>query len=949
MTSGSMDRVAGDLARADGTTPAFDPVAVLTPLLRERNRAGHAWRITRDQLWCRVSPAGGDLPGQGWKLHVSATPVAAAEILEKVAPVLLRHGLDFKVAASADRVRELVSRQYDRASAGKFITVYPRETEHLRAIAAELHDVTAGLPGPRILSDRPFRPGSLVHYRYGGFRPVLVLGDNGVYRPTLVDAEGRRVPDVREPWYTPPAGVADPFETSPAAADRPACAAEKDRPARPVVIGDRFVVQAALRLSTKGGVFRATDRNTGRRVVVKQGRAHIDATALGTDVRDLLRNEGEMLDRLAPLGLTPEKVSFLTEDGHVFLVQEQLDGVPLRLWNLRARARGGAPAQETVLDLARRLTDLLSRVHASGVVLRDLTPDNVFVAPDGELRLIDLELAARAGVPAPGGGTAGYGAPEQLDPGPGRRALPDPSADLYSLGAVLFLVVTGTEPLLAPDRPAGRPAWRRLEGRLASLAPHSPVVRRLAPLVLGLLHDDPRRRWSLERVRTFLTDGPAPGAPRSVRAPHGPAAAPGADAERLLRDGLRHLLDTLRPDDPERLWPAEGFAATTDPCNVYYGSAGLLGVLTRAARTHPRDGRLRETVGTVAAWTLERAAREPRLLPGLHFGRSGTAWALLDAGLLLADDAVVAAARDMALRVPVTGPVPDVVHGTAGAGLAQAHFLARTGDERFRERTARCADAILAAADDRAGPRWTVPSEDGPAARPVVHHGFAHGAAGIGTFLLEAFRAVGDPRYLATAVRAGDALTEAAVEDRGALRWTAGPDDTVALTNWCSGSAGVGTFLLRLWQVTGDPRHLRAARGAAEAVHADRWMLPPAACHGVSGNAELLLDLADATGENRHRRRAHQAVEAVLSRTALRDGLLLPADDTLRGVSTGHHTGVGGVVGFLLRLLRGGPRAWLPDTLAAAPSTAVRAPGRAPCDVPLPTGKSGTLTKGDRP
>ncbi|MYR62357.1 serine/threonine protein kinase, partial [Streptomyces sp. SID625] len=146
----------------------------------------------------------------------------------------------------------------------------------------------------------------------------------------------------------------------------------------------------------------------------------------------------------------------------------------------------------------------------------------------------------------------------------------------------------------------------------------------------------------------------------------------------------------------------------------------------------------------------------------------------------------------------------------------------------------------------------------------------------------------------------------------------------------------------------GEDRYLEAARGAAEAVHADRWLLPPSSCHGVAGNAELLLDLADATGEDRHRLRAHDAVEAVLSRTALRGGLLLPADDTLREVSTGHHTGLGGVLGFLLRLLHGGPRLWLPDPSRAAPSTAVRAPGRGPCDAPLPPGETGALTRGDR-
>ena len=73
--------------------------------------------------------------------------------------------------------------------------------------------------------------------------------------------------------------------------------------------------------------------------------------------------------------------------------------------------------------------DLVAAVHREGVVIRDLTPANVLVRDDGELRLIDLELA---GVPAEDvvpGGSPGYAAPEQWT---ARRTTT--AADLHSLG-----------------------------------------------------------------------------------------------------------------------------------------------------------------------------------------------------------------------------------------------------------------------------------------------------------------------------------------------------------------------------------------------------------------------------------------------------------------------------------------------------------------------------------
>jgi serine/threonine protein kinase len=113
-----------------------------------------------------------------------------------------------------------------------------------------------------------------------------------------------------------------------------------------------------------------------------------------------------MLDRLAPLGLAPRKLDLFEQDGHLFLAEELLAGVPLRRFVAEQAGEGPGMPWQPALKLARSLTDLVGAVHAAGVVLRDLSPGNVLVAPDGTLALVDPELAAEPGAPAVVAGTA---------------------------------------------------------------------------------------------------------------------------------------------------------------------------------------------------------------------------------------------------------------------------------------------------------------------------------------------------------------------------------------------------------------------------------------------------------------------------------------------------------------------------------------------------------------
>ncbi|MGW4643741.1 class IV lanthionine synthetase LanL [Sphaerisporangium sp. NPDC004334] len=932
--------------------PAGDTILVdvVRAVLERQGADGR--RVEPGAFWCSVRGAGGSL-AQGWKLHLSATPLSAPLVLAGAAAVLARHGCPFKFAGTLDRVAELTSPRYDRAAGGKFITAYPdADDERLRALAEELHRATEGLPGPVILSDRSYRPGSLVHYRYGAHRGRVTLGNDGSRVAMLVAPDGSYVLDERRPWYAAPSWAPrDPFAADLAPPDGPSEPSGSPGPGESragdrgaveaVLLGGRYLVHGAVRHALKGGVFEAVDERTGSAVIIKQARRHVGSTPGGLDVRDALRHEAAMLELLEPSGITPLTGGLFEQQGDLFLVQEAIAGVTLREWVRAihaetARGQDGSwgPPPGRALRVAAELTGLVALVHARGLVLQDFNPGNVMVAGDGGLRLIDLELLARPGEPVMRACTPGYGAPEQ-GTRTGFGSAPAQSVDLHGLGATLFHLVTGADPRLPADDPPGRPLRERLGAWLAHASRGNPAAARLAPLILALLHEDPDRRPGLAEVRRALSVPPGPpdlpggraraadASPSYAQKEHEDGDRGGDGLGRLLDDGLAHLVASMDTSAGERLWPAGGFGGSADPFNVQQGAAGVLGVLVRAYRGRP-DPALREAVAAAAGWIRRGVPREPRMLPGLYFGRSGTAWALLEAGRALGDDDLERLAADLALRVPLRWPNPDVCHGTSGAGLTQLRFWEVTGREVFLDR-AREAAASVAGAATRADGRllWPIPRDFASTLAGLVHYGFAHGVAGNAAFLLAAGRALREPAYVELAAEAAGTLVRAARVERDAAYWPGGEGDERPLTHWCSGSSGVGTFLVRMWRETGEEALLDLARGAAVAVHRSRWHAGAGQCHGLSGDAEFLLDLAEMGGGGRHRRWALDLAAAIGLRHALRDGRMVVPGDQDAEMAAGFNVGLSGVVALLLRLRDGGPRMWLPEVLAG-PGPAAR-------------------------
>ncbi|GAA1647482.1 protein kinase domain-containing protein [Actinoplanes couchii] len=185
-----------------------------------------------------------------------------------------------------------------------------------------------------------------------------------------------------------------------------------------------------------------------------QSVVHRARRADGTDVavkilldpsgRARLRREATWMAACRHPGL-PEVYDTGETDGQPYLVMEFVDGE-----HLGDVLRSGPLSPARAAEIAADVADALNVMHLTGVVHRDIKPDNIIISPDGAARLVDLGFATWSGQQSGEAvaGTLTYAPPEQN--GTLQRPV-DARSDLYALGIVLFECLTGHPPFQATD------------------------------------------------------------------------------------------------------------------------------------------------------------------------------------------------------------------------------------------------------------------------------------------------------------------------------------------------------------------------------------------------------------------------------------------------------------------------------------------------------------------
>jgi len=880
----------------------------------------------RFRSWIRVRRPDTAAPAQGWKLHVSATVASAPDVLRAALPVLLGEAVTFKVAASLDALASLNEGNGGASQIGKFITVYPNDDAQAVRLANALDTATRGLPGPTVPSDRPLRPGSIVSYRHGGFSTPLMQTPLGEVLPSLITPDGRMVPDRRYAWYVSPEGIDDPFVAAGVATP----------PAPPeLVVADRYALTSLVQSSPRGAVYLAVDTREARRVVVKRARHDALASDLGHDARDRLRAEAAVLAALAPHPCIPAVYDLVEHQDDLYLVMEDIEGETFEQHVGGLLRSGLCLSMDQVIAWGRGLARTLAHVHGRGYVYRDLKSPNVIVAPDGGVHLLDFDMAQRVGDTARpfGKGTRGYTSPQQHAGEP-----PAVTDDVYGLGALLYYLATGAEPSRAPSEFAlgDRP--------IETLNPAAGPT--LAAVIARCLDPDPVRRYpSMVQLDAAL----ARAASSCTTAASAPATR-ACGARRYARDLARRLANTICAE--ARPAPAGAGVAwvTSHPLgmggirtrDINIGSGGTLLALADLADEFGTR-RLRETLAQGARWLTDAPSFVGEPLPGLYVGEAGVGAALLRAGQVLGDAALVGAAvakGRLVASLPYT--CPDLFNGTAGRLRLHLWLWDETNDDEHLDAARMAGRALVEAAEATAdgGARWVIPPGYGSMSG-TAPLGYAHGAAGIADALLDLVEATGDAgarEAAAAAARwlAGLAVPVLGVPGRSPVRrglgkgnqprlspengaergrsgspiskdasgrsWPATEGEEPFLSWWCHGATGIGRFFLHAAALDLIPDAAALAIGAARVVARGTRSLAPSQCHGLAGSIEFLLDVYQATGDATWLRAAQTLARLLDAFAAEREGDLVFAAEVPGVFTPDYMVGYAGVAMCLLRL-----------------------------------------------
>ncbi|MGA7258798.1 MAG: serine/threonine-protein kinase [Terracidiphilus sp.] len=252
---------------------------------------------------------------------------------------------------------------------------------------------------------------------------------------------------------------------------------------------DHYRLEAAAARSGMGVLYRATDLNTGGMVAVKVPHPEMEADPVLMERFRREREIGQMLDH-------PGIVKTLNseERSRLYMVLEWVDG---RL--LRALLNEQRPfPRERAVAIAIELCDALDAMHKHGIVHRDLKPENVMVGEGDRVKIIDFGIAMKedarrithVGVTAMLG-TPDYIAPEQVE---GKRG--DQRSDIYSLGIMLYEMLTGRVPFTGPNPLAV------MNDRLVI---DPPPVRELNPEISPQLEEIVRRALEREPRHRYAT------------------------------------------------------------------------------------------------------------------------------------------------------------------------------------------------------------------------------------------------------------------------------------------------------------------------------------------------------------------------------------------------------------------------------------------------------------
>jgi serine/threonine protein kinase len=259
------------------------------------------------------------------------------------------------------------------------------------------------------------------------------------------------------------------------------------------LLGNRYRLLSALAEGGMAVVYRGQDTLLNRPVAVKLLR---DAFAADPQFAQRFRQEAQAAANLNhPNVVTIYDVGrdeWAGREQH-YIVMELVDGQDLKQFILLRMAAGQPLRVQEAVSIARQVCEGVGHAHQRGLVHCDIKPQNILITPDGRAKVTDFGIA-RAYAGEPQHADMVWGSPHYYSPEQAAGHAPTPASDVYSIGVLLFELLTGNLPFRSDD-PA-QLAYMHLTAAPPPIQSINPAVpAQLARIVLRALAKAPAQRY----------------------------------------------------------------------------------------------------------------------------------------------------------------------------------------------------------------------------------------------------------------------------------------------------------------------------------------------------------------------------------------------------------------------------------------------------------------------
>ena len=255
----------------------------------------------------------------------------------------------------------------------------------------------------------------------------------------------------------------------------------------PIVLSNRYQLEERLGSGGMAMVFRAQDRMLERTVAIKLLRTDFSRDA---DFRERFRQEAKAVANLSHPNIVTVH-DFGLDGGRLFIVMEYVPGTDLKTM----LSQHGRFSEEEAIALMIQACAGIGYAHRAGLVHCDVKPQNMLVTPDKRLKVVDFGIARALATIAPDEkAEIVWGSPQYFSPEQAAGEAPSPASDVYSLGVVMFEMLTARLPF--EDSSAEELSRMHRELPPPSIRKYNPAVSSsLEQILLKVLSKEPSSRY----------------------------------------------------------------------------------------------------------------------------------------------------------------------------------------------------------------------------------------------------------------------------------------------------------------------------------------------------------------------------------------------------------------------------------------------------------------------